>query len=135
MAETNNFKGVVGLTQAQFDLLKTNGTIDVGGVTYTYDPSGTMYVTDKLAIRTLTNVSVDNWAADTTYENFGYKGSIAIDGLSANDVCEVVFSQADVESGNYASVNNSAKNTLSIYSSSNGAITIPTIIIFVGGDS
>lgn len=50
MAETNNFKGVVGLTQAQFDLLKANGTIDVGGVTYTYDPSGTMYVTDSESV-------------------------------------------------------------------------------------
>lgn len=50
MAETNNFKGVVGLTQAQFDLLKANGTIDVGGTTYTYDPSGTMYVTDSESV-------------------------------------------------------------------------------------
>jgi hypothetical protein len=50
MAETNNFKGVVGLTQAQFDLLKANGTIDVGGVTYTYDLSGTMYVTDSESV-------------------------------------------------------------------------------------
>lgn len=132
MAETNNFKGVVGLTQAQFDLLKANGTIDVGGVTYTYDPSGTMYVTDSLGntFTIMQDVVVNSWTTDATYADFGYKANISIDGLTSNDVCDVIFSQADASSGNYAQVCLSKTGTLTIYSSVNAEITIPTIVVF-----
>ena len=40
------FNGVMKLTEAQFRELSNNGTITVGGITYTYDPNGTLYVTD-----------------------------------------------------------------------------------------
>lgn len=40
------FNGIMKLTEAQFSELSNNGTITVGGITYTYDPNGTLYVTD-----------------------------------------------------------------------------------------
>lgn len=42
----SKLNGIMKLTEAQFSELSNNGTITVGGVTYTYDPNGTLYVTD-----------------------------------------------------------------------------------------
>lgn len=42
---TNTFKGVVKLSQTQYETLKSEGTISVGDVTLTYDPTTTLYVT------------------------------------------------------------------------------------------
>ena len=39
------FKGIVKLSQEQFELLKTNGTLTVGETTITYEPTTTTYVT------------------------------------------------------------------------------------------
>lgn len=41
----NTFKGVVKLSQTQYETLKSEGTISVGDVTLTYDPTTTLYVT------------------------------------------------------------------------------------------
>lgn len=80
------------------------------------------------------NTSVTSWTADTTYSDFGYKSEISITGLSANDVCEIIFNQADASSGNYAQVNSTSAGILTIYSKVDTSITIPTIIVFKGGD-
>ena len=39
------FKGVVKLSQTQYETLKSSGTLTVGDVTLTYDPTTTLYVT------------------------------------------------------------------------------------------
>lgn len=57
MAETNNFKGVVGLTEEQYNTLQSTGTLVVGDVTYIYDPTGTLYVTDSEGV-TIDNVTI-----------------------------------------------------------------------------
>ena len=41
----STFKGVVKLSQTQYEKLKSEGTISVGDVTLTYDPTTTLYVT------------------------------------------------------------------------------------------
>lgn len=88
---------------------------------------------DNPAPRTISNTTVSNWIADTTYTDFGYKADISITNLTENDTCEVIFNQAVASSGNYAQVNSSSAGTLTIYSKVNTEITIPTIIIIKGG--
>lgn len=39
------FKGIVKLSETQFNTLSTVGTLTVGGTTYTYEPDTTVYVT------------------------------------------------------------------------------------------
>lgn len=78
------------------------------------------------------NITVSNWVEDTTYVNFGFKADIEINGLTENDVCEVIFNQTEASSGNYTQVNLSSENKLTIYSKVNTEIIIPTIIIMKG---
>lgn len=82
----------------------------------------------------LENLQISNWVEDSTYTSFGYKADITINNLKETDLCEVIFSQDDAASGNYAQVNSSTTNTLTIYSKVNTEITIPTIIVLKGGN-
>ena len=43
--EQQKFKGVVYLSTEQFEELKANGTIEIEGITLTYEPYATIYVT------------------------------------------------------------------------------------------
>ena len=79
-----------------------------------------------------TNKSASSWSADSTYTGFGYRCAIAITGVTVNDVAEVVFAQAEAQSGNYASVCETYAGGVYIYSSVNTSITIPTILIHKG---
>lgn len=88
---------------------------------------------DNPAPKTISNITVSNWIADTTYTDFGYKADISITNLTENDTCEVIFNQTDASSGNYAQVNSSSAGILTIYSKANTEITIPTIIVIKGG--
>lgn len=68
------FKGVVQLTEAQYNTLKTNGTITVGDVTLTYDQN-TLYATTDSTIalsectsdsthRVVTDTQISTWTND-----------------------------------------------------------------------
>lgn len=61
------FKGVVKLTQAQFDELKQNSTITVGGQTITYSPTDTVYVTP----------TASDGGIDLQYSEFGQNPDLA----------------------------------------------------------
>lgn len=84
----------------------------------------------------LTNVSVPTsaWAADSTYEDFGYRATINLAGIVSNMIPEVVFSVADAMSGNFAPVCETASGKLYIYAAEvpSEAMTIPTIILWRG---
>ena len=41
----NNMKGFVKLSEKQFETLSKDGTLVVGGTTYTYEPETTIYIT------------------------------------------------------------------------------------------
>jgi len=79
-----------------------------------------------------TSIAASSWTADSTYADFGYRCAIAITGVTANDVAEVVFAQSEASSGNYASVCETYAGGVYIYSSVNTSITIPTILIHKG---
>ena len=78
------------------------------------------------------NLSASSWTSDSTYAGFGYRCALAITGVTANDVAEVVFNQTEAASGNYASVCETYAGGVYIYSSVNTAITIPTVLIHKG---
>lgn len=78
------------------------------------------------------NLSASSWTADSTYADFPYRCALAITGVTASDVAEVVFGQTEAASGNYASVCETYAGGVYIYSSVNTAITIPTILIHKG---
>ena len=76
-----------------------------------------------------TNVEASNWVSDSTFTDFPYCCYVTCTGVTENMVPEVIFSQADAMSGDYAVVCESFANVVRIYSKKNISITIPTIII------
>ncbi len=79
-----------------------------------------------------TNKSASSWVADSTYSDYGYRCAVALSGVTANDVAEVIFSLEQSSSGVYAPVCETYNGGVYIYASENTAITIPTIIVFKG---
>lgn len=85
----------------------------------------------------LTNTSVSTWTAlpstgtdsDMKTQGYTYYASIPCNGISANTIAEVTFSEANAKSGNYASTCRTYANEIRVYSKVNTAITIPSIII------
>lgn len=77
----------------------------------------------------LTNITASNWIEDDTFEDYGYKCEIEYEGVNENMFAQVVFSIDEANSGNYASVCDTAENKVIIYSKVNDTIAIPTIVI------
>jgi len=67
--------------------------------------------------------------SDATYEDYPFKCAIALSGVVATDVPEVVFNVAEATSGDYAPVAECYDGGVYIWSSVDTAITVPTIII------
>lgn len=76
-----------------------------------------------------TNKSASTWVGDSTYSSFPYRCDISCSGVTADMYAEVVFNIDESTSGNYAPVCETKANIVSIWSSENESITIPTIII------
>lgn len=76
------------------------------------------------------SVAASAWAADTTYDGYGYRASIALTGVTAAMYAEVVFSPADATGGNFAPVCDTAAGAVYIYAKTApvASITIPRII-------
>ena len=101
----------------------------IGGVTHY---SGwRSYIPSDQQNRVFTNTAVAqaDWVADNTYTGYNYKASITLNGVTVNDIPEVIFAGNDAVSGNYLPVAESYAGGIYIYSKVNTAITIPTIII------
>lgn len=76
-----------------------------------------------------TNKSASTWVSDSTYSSFPYRCDISCSGVTSDMFAEVVFNIDESTSGNYAPVCETKANIVSIWSSENESITIPTIII------
>ena len=72
-----------------------------------------------------------SWATDATYADYGFKGTIALSGVTDSMYAEVVFSVIDAISGNYAPICETFKGGVYIWSKINTTITIPSIIVEV----
>lgn len=80
-----------------------------------------------IKIFTNTAVATGAFAADTTYTDYGYKGTIPLSGVTATMYAEVVYSLDNATSGDYAPITETYDGGVYVYSKVNTAITIPTI--------
>jgi hypothetical protein len=76
-----------------------------------------------------TSVTTASWSNTGTYTDFPYRRAVALTGVLANMVPEVVFAPAEVLSGNYAPVAVAYAGGIYLYAASvpAAAFTIPTI--------
>lgn len=77
----------------------------------------------------VTNVS-PTFAADSTYADYAYKGTIAVPGATSAMRPEVVFGLTEALSGNYAPICESGTDSVYIYAKVNTAITIPSVVVY-----
>lgn len=99
-------------------------TNDAGFLTEHQDISGKQDKSLKF-----TNLSAATWQSDATYADYPYRCDISCTGVTADMYAEVVFDIEQATSGEYAPLCETKAGVVSIWSSSNTAITIPTIII------
>lgn len=76
-----------------------------------------------------TNKTASLWVSDNTYTGYPYRCDVTCDGVTAEMYADVVFSVEHSTSGNYAPVCETKANVVSVWSSEDTTITIPTIII------
>ena len=77
------------------------------------------------------NVS-PTWVSDSTYANYGYKGTIAINGVTSSMRAEVTFGLNEATSGNYAPICETETDGVVIYGKVDTTITIPSIVVYGG---
>ena len=77
-----------------------------------------------------TSVSVASSAfvSDTTYTDFPYRASVALNGVTSSMFPEVVFSVSDAMSGVFAPAAQTYDGGVYIYANAQQAVTIPTIL-------
>ena len=88
----------------------------------------------KMLLFSSTSVAASAFVADETYADYPYRASVALTGVLASMVPEVILSLADATSGNYAPVAACYKGGIYLYAASapDADITIPTIIVWRG---
>lgn len=79
-----------------------------------------LYFSDK-------SIASEDWTADTTYTDYGYKCDITCAGVTASMLPTVMFAHAEAISGNYSPIAVAGTGIVTVYSKVNTAITIPTI--------
>ena len=92
------------------------------------------YVAEQLAdkqdkVIKFTNKTASSWVSDNTYADYSYRCDVPCDGVTAEMYAEVVFDVEHSTSGNYAPICETKANVVSVWSSEDTTITIPTIII------
>lgn len=69
-----------------------------------------------------------SWTADTSVSGYSYKGTISLAGVTANHVPVVTFDPASAGSGKYCSVAESGAGVVYIWSTSNAATTVQSVV-------
>jgi hypothetical protein len=79
-------------------------------------------------------VAVSAFASSTTYEDYPFRATIALEGVQSTMIPEVIFSMSEAISGNFAPVAESYNGGVRIYATDKpeGNIVIPTIICWKG---
>lgn len=88
----------------------------------------------KKLLFTATVVAASAFVADSTYQDYPYRASVALTGVLASMIPDVILSLADATSGNYAPVCECYNGGIYLYAASapDAAITIPTILCWRG---
>lgn len=95
--------------------------------------AGTAFEFKKLQFNNV-NVATSAFVADQTYTDYGYRASVALTGVIATMIPEVIFGLAEATSGSFAPIAETYNGGVYIYADSvpSAAITIPTIICWKG---
>lgn len=95
--------------------------------------SGTGVELKKLQFNSV-SVAVSKFVSNTTYEDYPFRASVALEGVQSTMIPEVIFSMADAISGNFAPVAESYNGGVYLYATDKpeGNIVIPTIICWKG---
>lgn len=98
--------------------------------------AGTAVELKKLAFAN-TAVAVSTWADDSTYEDYPYRAAVALSGVTAAMIPEVVFGVAAMSENSFAPVAECYNGGVYIYAADvpESTITIPTIICWRGAAS
>lgn len=94
---TSNFKGIVKLTEEQYEELSTNNTLTTSsGTTITYDPTSTLYITPNIPSE-LALINKDNQftVGQTINGNLTVNGDIIQSGSSYETHAEEIYSTKD----------------------------------------
>ena len=108
----------------------TKATQDASGnvITSTYATKSSVNAKQDAALK-FENMSASSWVSDSTYGDFPYRCDIACSGVTSSMYAEVVFSVPQAVSGDYAPMCETKSGAVSIWSSKNETITVPTILI------
>lgn len=95
--------------------------------------SGTGVELKKLQFNSV-SVAVYKFVSNTTYEDYPFRASVALEGVQSTMIPEVIFSMADAISGNFAPVAESYNGGVYLYAADKPErnIVIPTIICWKG---
>lgn len=76
------------------------------------------------------SISAASFVSDATYEEYGYRAQLALTGVTASMVPEVIFGLDDAVSGIFAPIVESYSGGIYLYASEqpSGATTVPTIV-------
>ncbi len=90
-------------------------------------PTDIIMTPSNKKVITASNITVNNWTADSTYPDYPYKASISVSEVTSDYIGEIIFGVTEAVSGNYAPVCLTGASSVTIYSKVNNSITIPTI--------
>ena len=125
---TERIKIDTSTMQSQFDaLLKSiqNELLDL--------ESGTGVELKKLQFNSV-SVAVSKFTSNTTYEDYPFRATVALEGVQSTMIPEVIFSMVDAIGGNFAPVAESYNGGVYLYAADKPESTtvIPTIICWKG---
>lgn len=107
--------------------LQTNGGSSLG--TFSANATSDNTITLPNGTVQLLNQSV-TFVSDNTYEEFPYRASVLVTGVTSSTYAEVTYSEEQATSLNFATFIETATDTIYLYSRTNvGTVTIPTISI------
>ena len=126
----------ISLTAANINAVPTTRTING----YALDSDISLTAADVSALSTISqihitkpNVDVISWASTTAYNDYPYRGTISIPGVTSAMIPNVIFSWEQIESGNFSPIVETDTDAVYIYAESQPAdtITIPAVICFI----
>lgn len=107
--------------------INTNGGSTLG--TFSANQSTDQTITLPDGSVQLLNESV-TFVSDNTYDEFPYRASVSVTGVTASTYAEVTYSEEQATSLNFATFCDTATDVIYLYSRTNvGTVTIPTISI------
>lgn len=125
---TEQVKVDTGMIQSQVAALLSAIELELGSL-----EAGTAVELKKLLFKSV-SIPASSFVTDTTYADYGYRASVALTGVLASMIPEVIFGAEDASSGNFCPVAETYDGGVYIYAASapDSAVTVPTIICWRG---